>query len=116
MKTFILDKKTKVYHDDKCPCVAQIDYSNRGIVDLTDTDIPDLIPCKHCRTLTYIFEKNREDYVKQMESMNLSYKLTEHWLLIQPEISFWKIGFDAKKNSFYLFHGNKSSHIRSRSI
>lgn len=43
-----------------------------------------------------------------MYSLHLSYKLTQGWLLVQTEIAFWKIGFNAKKNRFILYHGNKS--------
>ena len=108
MKTFILDKKTNVYHDTRCKYAARITADNKETLVLGKKRRSKLKPCKHCITLKYIFERNKKYYVLLMDSLHLSYKLTQDWLLVQTEIAFWKIGFNAKKNRFILYHGNKS--------
>jgi len=108
MNTFILNKKTKVYHDAQCKYAAMIEAENKETGYIGKKRRSKLKPCKHCITLKYIFERNKKDYVLLMDSLHLSYKLTQDWLLVQTEIAFWKIGFNAKKNRFILYHGNKS--------
>lgn len=66
------------------------------------------IPCKHCRSLEYIFDLNEDMYIRQMEAFDQKYLITPDWLYIQTDFSFWKIGFSRYKDKFVLFHGNKS--------
>lgn len=106
MRWFILNRATNVYHDSKCPYVARISKTNIKRVNLDEVIEQRFTACKHCRSMSYIFKKNEKTYVKIMKSLNQSFKCLPKWLLVQTEMSFWKIGFDVRKEQFVLFHGN----------
>lgn len=106
MRLFVLNVATKVYHDSKCPYVSRIRKPHRKSVDLDEVIERRFEACKYCRSMSYIFEKHKQTYEEILNSLNQSYKCTKKWLLIQTEMSFWKIGFDVQNEQFVLFHGN----------
>ncbi|MBP5261752.1 MAG: hypothetical protein J6Z43_06475 [Clostridiales bacterium] len=106
MKTFIQDTIRDIYHEHDCPYAKRLAKENTRKVDEDYALERELIPCKHCQSLNYIFHSGMDSYVSKMRAKHLSYMLNGNWLLVQTDISFWKIGYDRYSRDFFLFHGN----------
>ena len=106
MKTFIQDKIRNIYHNPNCPYAKSLAKEDKRTINEHDAFERELIPCRHCQSLSYIFQNHMESYINNLKSKHLSYMLDGNWLLIQTEVSFWKIGYDRYTQKFFLFHGN----------
>lgn len=102
----VLNKKTDVYHFERCPYAKRMRKSNKARTDDADVIRRHHRPCMYCQTMRFIFGSNRDEYADYLAENKVAYKLDGHWLVLQTEVSFWKVRFDRSRRKFDLYHGN----------
>ena len=118
MIVFVLDIETDTYHHGKCPLIRTVAKENRRKITVDEVLDLDLKPCEHCQTMGFIFESGKKRYEDNLRSKELSCRLVGNVLLVQSDISFWKIGYDRNKMTFFIYHGNhapQSSEVETHS-
>ena len=95
MSRFIVDLRHGIYHVTSCPYVKKADSNKKYWVHSDILGISNYFPCRHCRSLTYIFNGNKGTFEKIIQSKGYTYRLTSKRLYLQSDIAYWRIGFSS---------------------
>ena len=106
MKELILNRTSGIYHSKNCFHAMKIRKKNREKVGIRNIFEDHLTPCKYCQSMKFIFKEHKEGLTGFADERHLTIRRTGNWLLVQTDISFWKIGYCRYNRYFYLYHGN----------
>ena len=106
-KVNVITHKSSVYHIWGCPYLKHADKNHLQILSDYAVKSGQYRPCKYCGYSKNLpFKAQADKLSRYCEENNYQYQLEKDNLLIQTDISFWKVLYLPYRGKFILLHGN----------
>lgn len=100
--------KSQVYHLQGCPYLKKARPENIRFINNYKASSGAYRPCRYCtNSKNLAFKAQADKLTCYCEQNDYQYMIGQKELLIQTDISYWKVVYLPRRESFILFHGNK---------
>ena len=100
--------KSPVYHLQGCPYLEKAKKENIQFISNYSAMSGKYRPCRFCTNSKNIaFKAQAEKLSRYCRDNEYQYQIGQKELLIQTDVSYWKVLYLPQRETFILFHGNK---------